>query len=85
MNALYQQNTLYQKDHIQGAGHQAPVPEHGPIEGGTNTNVIPGQGVSFKLDRRMIPEENPAEVEATSARSLKTHAPLQPLARRQGR
>jgi acetylornithine deacetylase/succinyl-diaminopimelate desuccinylase-like protein len=34
------------------------------IEGGTNTNVIPGR-VSFKLDRRMIPEENPAEVEAT--------------------
>jgi acetylornithine deacetylase/succinyl-diaminopimelate desuccinylase-like protein len=31
--------------------------------GGTNTNVIPGR-VSFKLDRRMIPEENPTEVEA---------------------
>jgi acetylornithine deacetylase/succinyl-diaminopimelate desuccinylase-like protein len=34
------------------------------IEGGTNTNVVPGR-VSFKLDRRMIPEENPAQVEAT--------------------
>jgi acetylornithine deacetylase/succinyl-diaminopimelate desuccinylase-like protein len=34
------------------------------IEGGTNTNVIPGK-VMFKLDRRMIPEENPAEVEAS--------------------
>jgi acetylornithine deacetylase/succinyl-diaminopimelate desuccinylase-like protein len=34
----------------------------GLIEGGTNTNVIPGR-VSFKLDRRMIPEENAAEVE----------------------
>ena len=34
------------------------------IEGGTNTNVIPGR-VTLKLDRRMIPEENPAEVEAT--------------------
>ena len=33
------------------------------IEGGTNTNVVPGK-VSFKLDRRMIPEENAAEVEA---------------------
>jgi acetylornithine deacetylase/succinyl-diaminopimelate desuccinylase-like protein len=33
------------------------------IEGGTNTNVIPGK-VVFKLDRRMIPEENPAQVEA---------------------
>ncbi|HWI79486.1 MAG TPA: M20/M25/M40 family metallo-hydrolase, partial [Ramlibacter sp.] len=28
-----------------------------------NTNVVPGK-VMFKLDRRMIPEEDPAEVEA---------------------
>jgi succinyl-diaminopimelate desuccinylase len=35
----------------------------GRIEGGTNTNVVPGK-VSFKLDRRMIPEEDPVEVEA---------------------
>jgi len=36
----------------------------GRIEGGTNTNVVPGK-VVLKLDRRMIPEEKPAEVEAT--------------------
>jgi succinyl-diaminopimelate desuccinylase len=30
----------------------------GRIEGGTNTNVVPGK-VVFKLDRRMIPEEDP--------------------------
>jgi acetylornithine deacetylase/succinyl-diaminopimelate desuccinylase-like protein len=36
----------------------------GRIEGGTNTNVVPGK-VVFKLDRRMIPEENPVEVEAS--------------------
>ncbi|MCW5639576.1 MAG: M20/M25/M40 family metallo-hydrolase, partial [Rubrivivax sp.] len=35
----------------------------GLIQGGTNTNVVPGK-VVLKLDRRMIPEENPAEVEA---------------------
>jgi hypothetical protein len=35
----------------------------GMIEGGTNTNVVPGR-VRFKLDRRMIPEEDPAQVEA---------------------
>ena len=34
----------------------------GQIEGGTNTNVIPGK-VSFRMDRRMIPEEDPAAVE----------------------
>jgi acetylornithine deacetylase/succinyl-diaminopimelate desuccinylase-like protein len=35
----------------------------GRIEGGTNTNVVPGK-VVFKLDRRMIPEEDPVQVEA---------------------
>ena len=41
----------------------------GRIEGGTNTNVVPGK-VVIKLDRRMIPEENPAEVEATVRRVI---------------
>jgi acetylornithine deacetylase/succinyl-diaminopimelate desuccinylase-like protein len=35
----------------------------GLIEGGINTNVVPDR-ISFRLDRRMIPEEDPAEVEA---------------------
>jgi acetylornithine deacetylase/succinyl-diaminopimelate desuccinylase-like protein len=35
----------------------------GRIEGGSNTNVVPGR-VAIKLDRRMIPEEDPAAVEA---------------------
>ncbi|GLR80330.1 ArgE/DapE family deacylase (plasmid) [Azospirillum oryzae] len=35
----------------------------GLIQGGINTNVVPDR-VTFRLDRRMIPEENPAEVEA---------------------
>jgi succinyl-diaminopimelate desuccinylase len=35
----------------------------GRIEGGTNTNVVPGK-VVLKLDRRMIPEEDPVLVEA---------------------
>ena len=38
-------------------------------KGGTNTNVVPGK-VVLKLDRRMIPEENPAEVEATLRRII---------------
>jgi succinyl-diaminopimelate desuccinylase len=46
------------------AGINHPYLNIGTIEGGTNTNVVPGR-VTFKLDRRMIPEENPAEVEAT--------------------
>ncbi|MEN9670411.1 MAG: hypothetical protein RL018_688 [Pseudomonadota bacterium] len=63
LTALYEQNALYKKitSNVEGISH--PYLNVGLIEGGTNTNVIPGR-VSFKLDRRMIPEENPAEVEA---------------------
>ena len=35
----------------------------GTISGGTNTNVVPGR-VVFRIDRRCIPEEDPAVVEA---------------------
>jgi len=63
LNALYAQNTLYKSIRSQVAGITHPYLNVGLIEGGTNTNVVPGR-VSFKLDRRMIPEENPAEVEA---------------------
>ncbi|MFZ6654991.1 M20 family metallopeptidase [Undibacterium sp. TJN19] len=64
LNALYAQNTLYKQviSKVEGITH--PYLNVGTIEGGTNTNVIPGR-VTFKLDRRMIPEENPTEVEAT--------------------
>jgi acetylornithine deacetylase/succinyl-diaminopimelate desuccinylase family protein len=64
LSALYAQNTLYQSITSNVAGITHPYLNIGTIEGGTNTNVVPGR-VSFKLDRRMIPEENPSEVEAT--------------------
>ena len=64
LNALYAQNTLYKQvcSSVKGITH--PYLNVGMIEGGTNTNVVPGR-VTFKLDRRMIPEENPVKVEAT--------------------
>ena len=64
LNALYAQNTIYQSIRSNVPGITHPYLNVGTIEGGTNTNVVPGR-VSFKLDRRMIPEENPTEVEAT--------------------
>jgi succinyl-diaminopimelate desuccinylase len=64
LNALYAQNTLYKKIRSKVPGIDHPYLNVGRIEGGTNTNVVPGK-VVLKLDRRMIPEENPAEVEAT--------------------
>lgn len=64
LNALYQQNTLYQEVTSQVPGITHPYLNVGRIEGGTNTNVVPGK-VVFKLDRRMIPEEDPVAVEAS--------------------
>jgi succinyl-diaminopimelate desuccinylase len=63
LNALYALNTRYLQvtSKVQGITH--PYLNVGQIEGGTNTNVVPGK-VSFKLDRRMIPEESPEAVEA---------------------
>ena len=64
MHALYQQNILYQNITSTVEGIEHPYLNIGLIEGGTNTNVVPGK-VSFKLDRRMIPEEDPTVVEAS--------------------
>jgi succinyl-diaminopimelate desuccinylase len=64
LNALYAQNELYRQVTSKVAGITHPYLNVGRIEGGTNTNVVPGK-VVLKLDRRMIPEENPAQVEST--------------------
>ena len=69
LNALYQQNQLYQAITSNFEGIEHPYLNVGRIEGGTNTNVVPGK-VVLKLDRRMIPEENPVEVEATIRRVI---------------
>jgi acetylornithine deacetylase/succinyl-diaminopimelate desuccinylase family protein len=61
--ALYDQNRIYKQTRSQVKGINHPYLNVGLIEGGTNTNVVPGK-VVLKLDRRMIPEENPAQVEA---------------------
>jgi succinyl-diaminopimelate desuccinylase len=96
LNALYARNEAYQQVTSNVAGIVHPYINVGRIEGGTNTNVVPGT-VVFKLDRRMIPEEDPATVEqeirATIAQAAATRAgirvdlkrlllayPLKPLA-----
>ncbi|KAK1974774.1 peptidase family M20/M25/M40 [Colletotrichum cereale] len=63
LNALYALNAGYRRVSSAVAGITHPYLNVGRIEGGTNTNVVPGT-VVFKLDRRMIPEEDPAAVEA---------------------
>ncbi|RYF83430.1 MAG: M20/M25/M40 family metallo-hydrolase [Comamonadaceae bacterium] len=78
LNALYALNTDYLQVRSQVAGITHPYLNVGLIQGGTNTNVIPGR-VMLKLDRRMIPEEDPVQVEAsirdTIAKAAASFAP----------
>jgi succinyl-diaminopimelate desuccinylase len=73
LNALYALNRDYLQvtSKVEGISH--PYLNVGQITGGTNTNVIPGK-VVFKVDRRMIPEEDPAEVEASLRRTIEQAA-----------
>ena len=64
LNALYALNHDYLKVTSKVEGITHPYLNVGQVNGGTNTNVIPGK-VVIKVDRRMIPEEDPAEVEAS--------------------
>jgi acetylornithine deacetylase/succinyl-diaminopimelate desuccinylase-like protein len=69
LSALYAQNEIYRgvTSKVEGITH--PYLNVGTIAGGTNTNVVPGK-VVLKLDRRMIPEEDPVAVEATIRRVI---------------
>jgi succinyl-diaminopimelate desuccinylase len=69
LNALYALNTEYLNvvSAVEGITH--PYLNVGQIAGGTNTNVIPGK-VTLNIDRRMIPEEDPAEVEASIRQTI---------------
>ena len=63
LTALYAHNGVLRGRLSQVAGITHPYLNVGRIEGGSNTNVVPGK-VMLKLDRRMIPEEDGAAVEA---------------------
>jgi acetylornithine deacetylase/succinyl-diaminopimelate desuccinylase-like protein len=63
LTALYAHNGVLRTRRSQVEGITHPYLNVGRIEGGSNTNVVPGK-VVLKLDRRMIPEEDPATVEA---------------------
>lgn len=63
LTALYAHNDVLRTRLSQVAGITHPYLNVGRIEGGSNTNVVPGK-VVLKLDRRMIPEEDVHAVEA---------------------
>ena len=50
-----------------------PTVNVGLIEGGINTNVVPDR-VSFRVDRRIIPEESPEDAEAELRRTVERAA-----------
>ncbi len=77
LNALYHQNALYQQVTSKVEGITHPYLNVGRIEGGTHTNVVPGK-VLLRLDRRMIPEEDPVAVEANIRHVIAEAAAQQP-------
>jgi succinyl-diaminopimelate desuccinylase len=56
----YRKSLASTRSRITGIAH--PTMVVGLISGGINTNVVPDR-VTFRIDRRVIPEENPAEAE----------------------
>lgn len=69
LQALYAENAVLRGVRSAVPGITHPYLNVGRIEGGSNTNVVPGR-VTLRLDRRMIPEERPAEVEAQVRRLI---------------
>jgi acetylornithine deacetylase/succinyl-diaminopimelate desuccinylase-like protein len=61
-------------------GIGSPQMTVGLISGGVNTNVVPDR-IVFRLDRRMVPEESPAEVEAELCAVIARAAELHPQAK----
>jgi acetylornithine deacetylase/succinyl-diaminopimelate desuccinylase-like protein len=60
--ALYAHRAELSQTRSKTPGIVSPTLNVGLISGGINTNVVP-DCIVFRIDRRMIPEENPAQVE----------------------
>jgi acetylornithine deacetylase/succinyl-diaminopimelate desuccinylase-like protein len=69
LERLYALNRGLKATLSQVPGITHPYLNVGRIEGGSNTNVVPGK-VVLRLDRRMIPEEDPVAVEAEVRRVI---------------
>jgi acetylornithine deacetylase/succinyl-diaminopimelate desuccinylase-like protein len=73
LDRLYALNRGYRATRSTVPGITHPYLNVGWIEGGSNTNVVPGK-VVLRLDRRMIPEEDPVAVEAEVREAIETGA-----------
>ena len=63
------------RSRVPGITH--PTLNVGRIEGGIHTNVVPDR-VMFRVDRRIVPEEDPAQVEAALRHALEDAVRRQP-------
>jgi acetylornithine deacetylase/succinyl-diaminopimelate desuccinylase family protein len=75
--ACYDENKRLKQTRSAVKGINSGYINVGQINGGTNTNVVPGK-VVLKIDRRMIPEEDPVQVEENLRRLIERAAGGQP-------
>jgi acetylornithine deacetylase/succinyl-diaminopimelate desuccinylase-like protein len=77
LSALYASRAALAQRVSHVPGITSPTLNVGLIEGGINTNVVPDQ-VVFRLDRRVIPEENLSDVEGELRRLIEAAAARHP-------
>jgi succinyl-diaminopimelate desuccinylase len=73
LTALYAARKNLQTRRSKVKGITSPTLVVGLISGGINTNVVPDR-IVMRLDRRMIPEERPEDVEAELRKLIETAA-----------
>ncbi len=73
LGALYRHRETLKDRRSSMPGITSPSMVVGLISGGINTNVVPDR-VTFRLDRRITPEEAPEEVEAETVRLIREAA-----------
>jgi len=77
LSELYASREALTRVHSQVPGITHPTLNVGRIEGGVHTNVVPDR-VMFRVDRRIVPEENASQVEADLRQFLKVSADHHP-------
>ena len=73
LDAIYAEADALKAKKSRASGIDHPTMIVGLINGGINTNVVPDR-LTFRMDRRMTPEEHPAEVEARVRALIETTA-----------
>ena len=84
LSGLYALRTTYAAKRSATPGIAHPTLVVGLISGGINTNVVPDR-VTFRLDRRIVPEEDAAEAERTLIAQLQELAAKWPGIRLQAK